>query len=313
MDMYQKRKMRKEKSTNEQEKSCASMNINWFPGHMAKAQRKLKESLGNVDVVIELLDARIPLSSRNPDIDKILSDKPRIIVLNKSDLSDEKISLSWKKYFENIGQDCILFSIKDSKSTNVFMNKVLQKMSYKLKNWEAKGAVGQKLRLMIVGIPNVGKSSFINRICKNSKAKVENRPGVTRSNQWFTCGDKIQILDTPGVLWPKFQDNTTALDLAFTGAIKDRILDVEDLSVRFIEKIRNRYMDNLCKRFKLDKSKIENLSSFEILEAIGRKRGALISGAEVDTTRIANIILEEFRSGKLGKITLEAPNVEQGE
>lgn len=282
-------------------------NIQWFPGHMAKTKRELENSLKEVDLVAEILDARIPASSRNPDLDAIVAGKPRIIILNKTDLSGGFENKQWMNFYKNNGFHAVPFSLKDSKSPSIFTDKVMEIMKPKLDAWKSKGMIGRSIRIMVVGIPNVGKSSFINKLCKNSKAKVENRPGVTRKNQWFSIGKGIELLDTPGVLWPKFEDENVAYNLAFTGAIKDQILDVEDLALKFIEKISTRYKRNLSDRFKLEPDSISNLTPLEILEYIGKKRGMLISGGEVDLLRTSNMILEEFRSGKLGKIALEMP------
>lgn len=289
------------------EQSSSNTNINWFPGHMAKTRRQIGESLGMVDVAAEILDARIPLSSSNPEIDKILSSKPRIVVLNKIDLSDNKKNKQWLEFYKGKGIECVAFSNKDSLGKAAFVSKVFQVMKPKIDSWKSKGIINRSIRVMVVGIPNVGKSSFINKLCKNSKAKVENRPGVTRHNQWFSVDKGIQLLDTPGVLWPKFDSEEVACNLAFTGAIKDRVLDTEDLALRFIGKIKNGYAKNLSERYKLNSELISNLSSFEILENIARNRGMLVSGGEIDTLRVSNMILEEFRSGKLGRITLENP------
>lgn len=280
-------------------------NIQWFPGHMAKTKKELKESLKEVDLVAEILDSRIPVSSRNPDLDDIVKNKPRIVVLNKTDLSSDFENKKWLNFYKNKGFFAVPFSLKNNKSVPLFIDKVNEIMKPKLDAWKLKGMIGRSIRIMVVGIPNVGKSSFINKLCKNSKAKVENRPGVTRKNQWFSIGNNIQLLDTPGVLWPKFEDENVAYNLAFTGAIKDQILDVEDLALKFIEIIKVKYSQNLSDRFKVESETIKNLTPLKILELIGKKRGMLISGGEIDMQRISNMILEEFRSGKLGRITLE--------
>ncbi len=284
-------------------------NIQWFPGHMAKTKKELKESLKEVDLVAEILDARIPASSRNPDLDTIIMSKPRIMVLNKTDLSDDFQNKEWINFYKNNSLYAVPFSLKNNRSVSLFIDKVMEIMKPKLDIWRSKGMIGRDVRIMVVGIPNVGKSSFINKLCKNSKAKVENRPGVTRKNQWFSIGKNLQLLDTPGVLWPKFEDENVAYNLAFTGAIKDQILDVEDLALKFIEKIKSNNLKNLSNRFNLDSELISNWVPTEILEHIGKKRGMLISGGEVDILRTSNMILEEFRSGKLGKITLETPEI----
>ncbi len=282
-------------------------NIQWFPGHMAKAKAELKENLKEVDLVAEILDSRIPISSRNPDFDNIIASKPRIIVLNKTDLSGDFQNKQWINFYKSCGFFAVPFSLKNSRSVALFTDKVMEVMKPKSDAWKSKGMIGRSVRIMVVGIPNVGKSSFINKLCKNSKAKVENRPGVTRKNQWFDVDKNIQLLDTPGVLWPKFENENVAYNLAFTGAIKEQILDIEDLALKFIEKIKVNYSQNLAERFKLEPEIILNSTPNEILQQIGRKRGMLISGGEVDMFRTSNMIFEEFRSGKLGRITLEIP------
>ncbi len=279
---------------------------------MAKTRREIKESLKNVDLVAEILDSRIPISSSNPEINEIIENKPRIVVLNKSDLSDMNKNKKWLEFYKNQNMNCILFSNKDNTGKLAFIDKVFEIMKSKINLWKNKGMINRSIRVMVVGIPNVGKSSFINKLCKNSKAKVENRPGVTRRNQWFSVNKSIQLLDTPGVLWPKFENHEVAYNLAFTGAIKDQILDTEDLALKFIDTIKTDYISNLSQRFKVNSQDIFDLTSIEILEQIAKKRGMLISGGEIDTLRVSNMILEEFRSGKLGKISLENPKI-QGE
>lgn len=284
-------------------------NINWFPGHMAKTKRLLKESLKNIDLVAEILDARIPQSSSNPDLNQIIENKPKIIILNKSDLSDPNQNQKWIKYYENMGYPCIEFSSKNNKYVSDFKNKVLDIMKDKIQKFKSKGMLGFKIRIMVVGITNSGKSSFINRVCGKVKCKVENRPGVTRQNQWYSVDEHIQFLDTPGVLWPKFDDQKVAYNLAFTGAIKDNILDTEDLAFNFIKVVKERYSENLCDRFGVNVSEISECGPWEAVENIGKKRGMLISGGEIDTLRTSSMILEEFRSGKFGRISLESPSV----
>lgn len=299
--------MRTEKRSDDDKKSFSSVGINWFPGHMAKTEKKLKEDLKKVDMVVEITDARIPLSSRNPDLNSIITDKPRLLVINKSDLSDGMQNKNWMNYFKKSGISSCLFSFKDSKSSSIFKNKVKEILKDKINSWKNRGIRNQSIKVMVVGIPNVGKSTFINKLSKNSKAKVENRPGVTRHNQWFSAGDGIEILDTPGVLWPKFENNEIAYNLAFTGAIKDEILDREDLAANLLDVLSKNYKNNLIERYKLDENILLGMQGYEILEYIGKKRGMIISAGEVDTLRAANMILDEFRSGKLGKITLEIP------
>ena len=279
--------------------------IQWFPGHMAKTRKVLKEKLKEVDLVAEILDARIPISSRNPELDSIISNKPRVVVLNKTDLSNDFQNKQWMNFYKKIGIYAVPFSIKNSQSTVLFTNKIMKIMKPKLDFWKTKGMIGREIRIMVVGIPNVGKSSVINRLCKNAKARVEDRPGVTRQSQWFWVGKNIHLLDTPGVLWPKFEDENVAYNLAFTGAIKGQILDIEELALKFLEKIKVNYSQNLADRFGLEPEFILNSSPLESLEQIGKKRGMLISGGEVDLLRTSNMILEEFRNGRLGKITLE--------
>ena len=292
----------------ESEEIFHKVHIAWFPGHMAKTKRLLKEALKNIDLVVEVLDARIPYSSSNPDLNQIIENKPKIIILNKSDLSDPTQNQKWIKHYEATGYPCMEFSSKSNKYVSDFKNKVLNIMEDKIQKFKSKGLLGYKIRVMVVGIPNSGKSSFINKICGKSKCKVENRPGVTRQNQWYSVGDNIEFLDTPGVLWPKFDDEKVAYNLAFTGAIKDKILDTEDLAFHFIKSVKERYCQNICDRFGVDISKISKSDPWEAVEFIGKKRGFLISGGEIDTLRTSNMILEEFRSGKFGRISLESPN-----
>lgn len=290
-----------------EEKKNSGTSINWFPGHMAKTERKLKEDLKKVDIVAEIVDARIPLSSRNPDLNSIIADKPRLLVINKSDLSDNTQNKNWSNYFKNAGINNCFFSYKDNKSSAIFKSKVKEVLKDKINSWKKRGILNQNIKVMVVGIPNVGKSTFINKLSKNSKAKVENRPGVTRQNQWFSAGEGIEILDTPGVLWPKFQSKEVAYNLAFTGAIKDEILDIEDMASNLLDVLIKNYESNLLERYKLDKNISGEMSGHELLKYIGKRRGMVISAGEIDTLRAANMVIDEFRSGKLGKITLEIP------
>ena len=279
--------------------------IQWFPGHMAKTKRKLKESLKLVDAVAEIIDARIPISSRNPDLASIISGKPHIILINKSDMADDIQTDRWCKYYASLGIEALKVDCRSGKGLKLFSSCVESVLKEKIQRWNSKGIKGRKIRVMVVGIPNVGKSSFINRLSKNSKAKVEDRPGVTRSNQWFPVNDRVEILDTPGVLWPKFDDDLVGKKLAFTGAVKDDILDIEDLAMEFIEMLKDRIMDKIESRFKLDKGLSENMSAYDIISAIGRKRGLILPGNEVDIRRTSVMLIDEFRAGKIGKITLE--------
>ena len=279
-----------------------TQNIQWFPGHMAKTRRKIKEILPIIDAVAEVVDARIPISSRNPDLEEIIENKPHIILLNKCDMADSKVTEGWVRYYKSKGITAIAIDCKNGKGISAFKDTVKTVLADKLEQYKEKGMVGKPLRVMTVGIPNVGKSSFINRIAGGGKAKVENRPGVTRGNQWFTIDKQLELLDTPGVLWPKFEDKTVGENLAFTGAVKDRILDTELLAMRLIETLSENYKDLLEVRYgKLDFS----VDSYEILCQIGKKRGMVIRGGETDTERAANMLLEEYRNQKIGNISLE--------
>lgn len=280
------------------------MPINWFPGHMAKTRRQIKEDLKLVDAVIEIRDARIVKSSTNPDIDELCKDKPRIILLNKRDLAEENITREWiHKLSKEFIKVSSVNSLDGKGLSNIknLVNDLLKEKHDRLKN---KGIVNITSRAMVVGIPNVGKSSFINRMAKNSRAKVGDKPGVTRSSQWIKTNLGIELLDTPGVLWPKFEDEEVGLNLAFTGAIKDEIMDIETLALRLIERLQNLYPNELKNRYKLASLSEDPL---ENMDNIGRKRGAIISGGNIDYNRISVLILDEFRGGKLGPISLERP------
>ncbi|MBO5089687.1 MAG: ribosome biogenesis GTPase YlqF [Clostridia bacterium] len=279
-----------------------SQSIQWFPGHMAKTKRKIKEVLPIIDAVAEVVDARIPLSSRNPDLFDIIENKPYIILLNKCDMADPVATREWIDFYKAQGITAIAVDCKSGKGLNAFKESVKTTLSDKLESYKEKGMVGKPLRVMVVGIPNVGKSSFINKISGKTRAKAENRPGVTRGNQWFTIDKQLELLDTPGVLWPKFEDQTVGEHLAVTGAVKDRILDTELLAMRLIEILSEGYKDLLIARYgELD----FDTDSYEILCQIGKKRGMVIRGGETDTERAANMLLEEYRNQKIGNITLE--------
>jgi ribosome biogenesis GTPase A len=280
------------------------MAINWFPGHMAKTRREIKENLKLVDAVIEIRDARIVKSSKNPDVDDICGNKPRIILLNKSDLSEGSITKEWIKSLsnENIrvsGVNCI--TGEGLKGIKPLLNDLLKEKHERMK---AKGIVNIVDRVMVVGIPNVGKSSFINKMAKNNIAKTGDRPGVTRSKQWIKTKIGIELMDTPGILWPKLESEETQLNLAFTGAIKDEIMDIEELALNLIRRLQDDYADRLMTRYKLNELSEDPL---ENMNNIGRKRGAVISGGEIDYNRVAVMLLDEFRGGKLGAISLERP------
>lgn len=280
-------------------------NVQWFPGHMAKTRRLIKESLNLVDGVVELLDARIPMSSRNPEIDEIVKGKPRIVLLNKCDVADPNATSMWLKYFEQKGYYAIAVDCRTGKGLNKFDSVVKQALKKTIERNESKGMAGKPLRLMVVGIPNTGKSSFINRMGKNAKAKVADKAGVTKQNQWFVVGNGIELLDTPGVLWPKFEDREVGDKLAFIGSVKDEITDQETLACRLLESLAQTRPSAIEERYKLDS--VEGLQGWEILELIGKKRGFLIKGGEIDYERAAVIVTDEFRGGKLGRLTLELP------
>lgn len=277
-------------------------NIQWFPGHMTRTKRKIQEVLPIIDAVAEIVDARIPISSRNPDLKEIIKDKPLLILLNKCDMADPKETARWIEHYKSQNIPAIPVDCKTGKGINGFKDKIKEILSDKLEQFAAKGMVGKPLRVMVVGIPNVGKSSFINRIAGGNRAKAENRPGVTRGNQWVTVEKQLELLDTPGVLWPKFDDQAVGERLAFTGAVKDKVLDIELLSMRLLDNLVLNYKDMLTERYgELD----FELDSYDLLCQIGKKRGMVIRGGETDTERAAAMLLEEYRNCKIGKITLE--------
>lgn len=282
-------------------------NIQWFPGHMTKTKRQIQASLKLVDAVAEILDARIPLSSKNPDLQKLIQNKPKVVLLNKCDMANQTATSRWIDYYASQGITAIAVDCKSGKGLNKFAPAVNNVLSERRERLKAKGMVNPMLRIMIVGIPNVGKSSFINRVAKQNRAKVEDRPGVTRGNQWYSIAKNIEMLDTPGVLWPKFDDKIVGERLAFTGAVKDQILDTELLAVRLLDFLRSLKPADFIARFKLEDIDLDAIDSYELLNVIGKKRGMLISGGEIDTERAAIMLLDEFRSGKLGRITLEMP------
>lgn len=283
--------------------------IQWFPGHMTKTRRKITETLPLIDLVVEIIDARIPRSSRNPELDSLTAGKPRIVVLNKADIADEAATASWVRFLNGGGAAALAMDCRSGRGMNGFSPLVKRVLAPRLAQWKEKGMVGRTPRMIIVGVPNAGKSSFINRMARSGKAKVEDRPGVTRGNQWYTTADGLQMLDTPGVLWPKFEDQTVARHLAYTGAIRDEILPVEELACGLLHLLHRNYAALLRERYKL--SGELPAGDWELLELIGRRRGMLVSGGEVDTERAAAMLLDEFRGGKIGRITLERP--EDGE
>lgn len=279
-----------------------TQSIQWFPGHMAKTRRKIAEILPLIDAVAEVVDARIPISSRNPEIAQLIANKPHIILLNKCDMADNEITEQWIDYYKTQNIVAIPLDCKSGKGIEKFKTTVKTALADKLEFYKSKGMIGKPLRVMVVGIPNVGKSTFINRIAGNVRAKAENRPGVTRGNQWFTIDKQLELLDTPGVLWPKFEDKIVGEHLAFTGAVKDRILDTELLAMRLLEILSDSYPEILEKRYgELD----FQCDSYDLLCQIGKKRGMVMRGGETDTERASNMLLEEYRNCKIGMITLE--------
>ena len=297
-------------------KSCASTSINWYPGHMAKTRKQIEQDIKIVDIVIELLDSRIPISSRNPDIVNITAKKKRIIVLNKCDLSDESKNQKWISYFKNKGIPAVLTDSNSGKGIDNCIKEIEKIMEEQLNIQAQKGRIGRKIRAMVLGIPNVGKSSFINRISKRTTAGVGNKPGVTKQKQWIRINDKIELLDTPGVLWPKFESEEVGLNLAFTGTIKEEILPREEIAYQLVKYLLENYRNNIIERYgiseeyienKLKQEQPENINIYEIMLEIGRKRGCIISGGNIDEEKTARIILDEFKNGKIGKITLETP------
>ena len=282
--------------------------IQWFPGHMAKTKRLIRESLPLVDIVIEILDARIPASSHNPDIEKLAENKPRLILLNKAALADQSVSALWEKHYRSQSSRCILTDCGTGQGLGSITGAVRDILSDKVERYESKGMAKRNLKALVVGIPNSGKSTFINRMAGANKAKAENRPGVTRTQQWIRTNIGLDLLDTPGVLWPKFEDETVGENLAATGAIKDSVLDSERIACIICGRLRAIAKPLLAARYKLTEEAIDACETdFDLLTLIGRKRGFLISGGEIDTERAAAIVTEEFRSGKIGRISLEFP------
>lgn len=299
------------------DKSCASTNINWYPGHMAKTKKQIIEDLKLIDIVVEILDARLPKSSQNPDLQEWIKTKRKIIVLNKSDLADEKVNKEWIEYYERNNIPAILTDSNSGKGIREAISEI-EKIA-KEENEQAikKGRTGKQTRVMIVGIPNVGKSSFINRVTKRTSATVGNRPGVTKQKQWISLKNGISLLDTPGILWPKLDQEKEALNLAFVGTIKDDIIQRIDVAYYLLKYLLENKIQNLLERYNLDKNEINNIlenkdrmeneNILEIMHLIGRKRGAILQGNNVDEEKTANLLLDEFRSGKIGRISLERP------
>lgn len=280
------------------------MNIQWYPGHMTKTRRQIEADLKQVDAVCEIVDARIPMSSRNPDIDSICGTKPRIIVLNRMDLADPHATKKWTTYFKSKGMAVIATDCKTRRGIADFTPAARTACAEKLER-DAKRGMNRPLRVMVVGIPNVGKSTLINQISGRKGAKAENRPGVTRGKQWVTVDSGLQLLDTPGILWPKFEDPEVGMMLAYTGAVKEGVIDIEELACRLMELLHKFYPQTLLERYKVEAP--AGTPGWELIEMAGRKRGYLVSGGEVNTERMSKVLLDEFRGGKLGKFTLEMP------
>ena len=278
-------------------------NVQWFPGHMSKTRRLIKECLPSVDAVTEILDARMPISSSNPELNELIGNKPLIVLLNKCDVADENATRRWLNYFNEKGIYALAVDCKSGNGLNKYAPLLREVLKDKIASNEAKGMIGKPLRIMVVGIPNTGKSSFINRMAGRNRAKVADKAGVTRHNQWFVIENGIELLDTPGVLWPKFDDPKIGDRLAFIGSVKDEVFDSETLAVRLLEVLSRDYPDRLSERYKIDD--FSELEAYEILELIGRKRGMMMRGGEIDTLRASIMLLDEYRAGKLGRITLD--------
>ena len=289
--------------------------VQWFPGHMAKTRRIMQSNLKLVDAVVEITDARIPYSSRNPEMDRLVGSKPRVLLLNKADSADETVTSMWIDHYKRKGVTAVATDCRSGRNVNKFYPMLKELLSEQIEKWESRGMSGRPIRIMIVGIPNVGKSSFINRHAGSKMAKVEDRPGVTRGKQWVALEDGFELLDMPGVLWPKFDDKLVGERLAFTGAVKDVILDIEYLACRLLEYLNENYPELLTERYGISLDDLPEpmdetegcVVGYELLERVGRKRGFLISGGEINTERAANTVLDEYRGGKLGRLTLEKP------
>ena len=308
---------KKDSNTNNQE-GFSKMSINWYPGHMEKTKRQIIEDLRLIDIVIELLDSRIPISSQNPNIAEITKNKKKIIVLNKCDLSDDRQNKKWVEYFKQKGIPAVLVDANSGRGIDECIREIERIMKVDLEEHAEKGRTGRRIRAMILGIPNVGKSSFINRISKRTTAGVGNKPGVTKQKQWIRINEKIELLDTPGILWPKFESEEVALNLCFTGSIKEEILDKMEIAYQLTKFLLENYRGKLCERYKIEESEIEKILSqedkmeneniYEIMLLIGKNRGCIMSGGRVDEEKTARLILDEFKNGKLGKITIEMSN-----
>lgn len=278
-------------------------NLSWFPGHMTKTRRMITAEIKNMDAVCEILDARIPLSSRNPDVDELTAGKPRLVVLNRVDQADPGETRRWTAYFREKGYAVLEANARGGAGTAQFAAAVRELLRDKLAAWAQRGQAGRTVRVMVLGIPNVGKSTFINKVARRKTARAEDRPGVTRSKQWVPVDSTLELLDTPGILWPRFDDPEVGKRLAFTGAIKDDVVDMEELACCLMDYLSRRYAPVLAERYKIDVQPED--SGYDLLEKAGRKRGFLMRGAQVDTQRMARVLLDEFRGGKLGRFTLE--------
>ncbi len=305
MDMYQKRRIRAEKKNNNHEEKLTKVGINWFPGHMVRAKKEIRENLKLVDAVIEIVDARIPRSSRNPDFDDLISTKPRVIGLNKFDLADPKVNKMWVEFYKKQDITAVLINSISGVGVKELLTETAKLVQEKLDRSSERGRIGRSVKVAVIGIPNAGKSSFINKVAKRKAAVVGNKPGVTRTKQWIRTDSGVELMDTPGILWPKFENEDIGLNLAFTGAIRYEILDNEELALKLIGKLKSDYKKELCERYRLDD--ISDKSDLEILEVIGDKRGCKVSGGEIDYTKVSNIIIDEFRKATIGNISLERP------
>ena len=285
------------------------MNIQWYPGHMTKTRRMIGENLKFVDVVAEIIDARIPIASRNPDIDDLVGTKPRVVVLNRADQADPAATKLWEAHFRAQGMAVLTCDAHSGAGVKQFSPVMRGALKDQIAKWREKGQVGRPVRAMVVGIPNVGKSTFINKVAHRKTARAEDRPGVTRSKQWVPVDPTLELLDTPGILWPKFDDPEVGKRLAFTGAVKDDVLDIEELACYLMDYLAAHYADTLTERYKIEVEPGD--TGYELLEKAGRKRGFLMRGAQVDTERMARILLDEFRAGKLGRFTLETAPTEE--
>ncbi len=303
MDMYKKREIRAEKRNNNQEEKLTKVGINWYPGHMTKAKRMMQEDIKFNDIVIELIDARIPMSSRNPDIDDLAKNKYRLILLNKSDLADERVTAKWVDFFEKQGIKVIKLDSRQRSGMKSVNNAILEVCKEKIEKDRKRGIINRPVRAMIVGIPNVGKSTFINSFAGKACAKTGNKPGVTKGKQWIRLNKTVELLDTPGILWPKFDNEKIANDLAFIGSINDQILNLTELSLKFIESVKNDYAGIFTSRYDIE----EKDDGVTMLGDIAIARGCLKKGGEPDYDKAATLIFDDFRSGKLGKISIEKP------